>query len=276
MPLLSTTIFVSYAREDSELALKLCGDLKIAGVNVWLDQLDIPPGKHWDRAVEEALERSKYLIVILSPSSVASDNVMDEVSYAIDEKKHIVPVIIGSCRLPLRLRRFEFIDFTGDYGSSLNKLLSVLRDTAYPNEQSTDEKTALGNQDTSRERIMEPANAPLQDKAMLDKPSTLISLAKQIDEAMSKIPGLRQDKKVVTYKSHKIEVLISTLQTAVRYDGKEVSNRVKLSTKFSIKHVFQVVEDGRQVLYEVKIRTRWGPGLWLEVQRDREVIFNDR
>ena len=136
----STTIFVSYARADSEVALKLAGDLKTAGVNVWLDQLDIAPGERWDRAVEEALERSKRLLVILSPTSVGSDNVMDEVSYAIDEKKDIVPIMIERCRLPLRMRRFQFIDFAVEYTSSLKKLLSIFKAETYLNDQVCDEK----------------------------------------------------------------------------------------------------------------------------------------
>lgn len=37
------------------MALRVTADLKQAGANVWLDQLDIPPGRQWDREVEQAL-----------------------------------------------------------------------------------------------------------------------------------------------------------------------------------------------------------------------------
>ena len=65
-------IFISYTREDSEFVLKLARDLRSEGVNIWLDQLDIPPGVRWDRAVEQALRTCDRLLVILSPASVAS------------------------------------------------------------------------------------------------------------------------------------------------------------------------------------------------------------
>jgi isopentenyl diphosphate isomerase/L-lactate dehydrogenase-like FMN-dependent dehydrogenase len=39
--------FISYAREDSEFALKLVRDLRQAGANVWLDRTDIPVGQNW-------------------------------------------------------------------------------------------------------------------------------------------------------------------------------------------------------------------------------------
>ena len=47
--------FVSYSREDSEFVLRLARDLKAAGANVWLDQLDIQPGHAWDSMIESAL-----------------------------------------------------------------------------------------------------------------------------------------------------------------------------------------------------------------------------
>jgi hypothetical protein len=78
-------IFVSYSRHDGEFALQLGHDLRAAGVNLWIDQLDIPLGGRWDRAVEQALRACRMLIVILSPEVVASENVMDEVGYALKE-----------------------------------------------------------------------------------------------------------------------------------------------------------------------------------------------
>src|SRR6266581_929596 len=85
--------FFSYSREDSDFALRLAADLKAAGANVWLDQLDIVPGQRWDQAVEDALTTCKRMLVILSPASVNSMNVMDEVSFALEERKSVIPVV---------------------------------------------------------------------------------------------------------------------------------------------------------------------------------------
>jgi hypothetical protein len=73
--------FLSYSRQDSDFALRLAGDLKTAGANVWLDQMDILAGQRWDRAVEDALANCPRMLLILSPASVNSTNVMDEVSW---------------------------------------------------------------------------------------------------------------------------------------------------------------------------------------------------
>jgi hypothetical protein len=39
-------IFLAYAREDLDFALKLARDLRERGVDVWIDKLNILPGRH--------------------------------------------------------------------------------------------------------------------------------------------------------------------------------------------------------------------------------------
>ena len=118
--------FFSYARNDSEFVLKLAKELRAVGANLWLDQLDILGGQHWDSTVEKALESCKGMIAVLSPESVASDNVMDEVSYALNEGKLVVPVLIRPCNIPYRLQRVQYIDFTADYDTGFSQLLRAL------------------------------------------------------------------------------------------------------------------------------------------------------
>ena len=104
--------FFSYARKDAAFVLRLAQELREVGINLWLDQLDILAGQRWDRAVEEALVTCQGMIVALSPASVASQNVMDEVSYALEEGKLVVPILLRPCALTFRLRRVQYIDFT--------------------------------------------------------------------------------------------------------------------------------------------------------------------
>lgn len=124
-------VFFSYSRADSEFALKLAGDMRSAGVDLWIDQLDIPTGARWDQEVEAALKACPRVLIILSPASVASQNVMDEVALAIDENKNILPVLHRTCDVPFRLRRLQHIDFIDDYDKAFGKLLTALS-TAYP------------------------------------------------------------------------------------------------------------------------------------------------
>lgn len=104
--------FISYSRRDSEFALELVNELRAAGFAIWFDQLDIQPGSRWDDEIEKALTQCSIFMVLLTPSSTASNNVKDEISYAIDKNKLIMPVLLKNAVVPLRLRRFQYVDFT--------------------------------------------------------------------------------------------------------------------------------------------------------------------
>jgi hypothetical protein len=118
--------FFSYSRQDSEFVLKLARDLREGGAEVWLDQLDIEPGQRWDTAVEQALASCPRMLLVLSPSSVDSTNVMDEVSFGLEERRLIIPVLYRDCKIPFRLRRVQYIDVRTDYQRGLQDLLRML------------------------------------------------------------------------------------------------------------------------------------------------------
>ena len=119
--------FFSYGRADAEFVLKLAADLRSIGTNLWLDPLDIPGGARWDHAVEEALKASPCLLVVLSPASVTSHNVMDEVSFGLERDKTIVPILYRDCDIPFRLKRLQYVDFTVDYDSGFKRLVQTLK-----------------------------------------------------------------------------------------------------------------------------------------------------
>lgn len=66
------------------------------------------------------------MLVVLSPDSVESKNVRDEVSFALGHRKTIFPLLRRACTVPLRLHTLEYVDFTGEYASALSRLLLTL------------------------------------------------------------------------------------------------------------------------------------------------------
>ncbi len=143
-------IFFSYSRSDSPFALTLAKDLREAGADIWIDQLDIPAGTHWDAAVEKALNSSAYVLVILSNASTASTNVMDEVSFALESGKKIIPVLLEDCLAPFRLRRLQRIDFTSDYTTGFSQLVITLN-------------LAIGNSAKSEGIVVDPVKIELPE-----------------------------------------------------------------------------------------------------------------
>ena len=127
--------FLSYSREDSAFVVRLASDLRAKGAHVWLDQFDIPIGERWDNSIENALRGASRMIVVLSPTSVASPNVLDEVSFALEKGKTVLPVLSEACEIPFRLRRLQYVDFTSDYDGALHRLLAALGTVPRPENQ---------------------------------------------------------------------------------------------------------------------------------------------
>jgi len=116
---MSGHFFVSYSRRDQEFALRLAVDLRAAGAAIWMDQVDIRPSDRWDRTIEAAVRDCAGLVLVLSPNSAASDNVLDEVAVAFEAGKPVIPVLIETCQIPLRLARVHQIDARTDYAGAV-------------------------------------------------------------------------------------------------------------------------------------------------------------
>jgi hypothetical protein len=120
-------IFFSYSRADgSAFALRLAVDLKKKGFNVWIDQQDIRAGLEWDTEIEKALETCDCVLFVETEKSVVSNNVLDEVYYALEQNKKVIPLIYVDSRTPFRLNRLQHIDFTKNYDTGLALLVKEL------------------------------------------------------------------------------------------------------------------------------------------------------
>jgi TPR repeat protein len=138
-----STAFVSYSREDLEFANRLTTDLRAKGAKVWMDKIDILAGQRWEAEIEVAVGACSRVLVILSPASVASTNVMAEVGLAIDDGKQVVPVFFQECKVPFRLRPLQYADFRSDYNAGLQDLLETLEPAAaQPNAAGTGKQAA--------------------------------------------------------------------------------------------------------------------------------------
>ena len=125
----SKTLFISYSRKNKEIALDLAQRLQGQGVAVWLDLLNLEPGTHWDIAIQNALEEANAVLVLLSPPAVASTYVLSEIDCALEQKKKIVPLLLEDCRIPLLLRRVQYIDCSKSLEEGFLILLQDLKES---------------------------------------------------------------------------------------------------------------------------------------------------
>ena len=75
-------VFISYSRKDLAFVEQLAADLQAAGLDVWYDLSGLEGGERWRIEIEKAIQESQYVIVVLSPNSVASTWVEEEILFA--------------------------------------------------------------------------------------------------------------------------------------------------------------------------------------------------
>ena len=75
-------IFISYSSDDREFVAKLVLDLSARGFEVWYDQWELEVGDSLIEKIEEGIQSSSWLCIILSPSSIESRWVKEELKYA--------------------------------------------------------------------------------------------------------------------------------------------------------------------------------------------------
>ena len=103
-------VFISYSRDDRKLVERIVESLRKENIDVWFDY-HLLSGQDWDDALESQILECDHMILVLSKTSVASDNVKNEMRFAMDHGKPINPIYIEQCSVPLSMRRMHYIDF---------------------------------------------------------------------------------------------------------------------------------------------------------------------
>jgi hypothetical protein len=97
-------VFISYAHEDGPVIDIIRSHLTAAGYDVWVDRELIAGGESWRTRIVEAIESSDVFLLILSPHSVRSKYVLQELNIADGESKPILPVLIAPVEIPREMK----------------------------------------------------------------------------------------------------------------------------------------------------------------------------
>lgn len=116
--------FISYAQENSHFVTKLARKLRQRGVDVWLDQWDVPEEVEWQKAIERAISSCKRFLLVLSPAAVNSWVVQEQFLRAKNSQKTIIPILCQPCEMPPELQAAPAIDFScQNFEKGLEQLL---------------------------------------------------------------------------------------------------------------------------------------------------------
>lgn len=84
-------VFISYSSEDKAVADAVCATLEGQKIRCWIAPRDVLPGTAYAEALNEALQGSCALVLVLSTFSNASKHVMREIESAVNRGIPIVP-----------------------------------------------------------------------------------------------------------------------------------------------------------------------------------------
>jgi hypothetical protein len=98
--------FISYARADGESAARTLHarlQADASDVRAWLDRYEIEGGVGWWNQIEEALDRAEFLLLVMTPAAMHSENTRREWRSARQR---------GVCVYPIKGAADDALDFT--------------------------------------------------------------------------------------------------------------------------------------------------------------------
>jgi len=130
------TVFIAYAEEDRATAERIFDYLALHDFDPWLDTRRLLPGQNWPRAIEQAIERSDFVIACFSSRAIFKrGHFQCELRYALDcarripmDQTFLIPVRLDDCPVPARIMHsIQYVDLFPDWSGGMRRVLSAMR-----------------------------------------------------------------------------------------------------------------------------------------------------
>ena len=148
---MSAEIFISYSRKDISKAKKIKEEIeRVTSLSCWMDLDGIESGSQFEDVIISAIDNSRLVIFLLSNNSMHSRWTKDEVRYAYETRKKIIPVNIDNCT-PSGWFLFKFSGFDViDYSDSYQKQKFYSDISEWIGGNITNEQTNVKNEDKKK------------------------------------------------------------------------------------------------------------------------------
>ena len=122
-------VFLSHASADKPVVRELAERLKGDGLRVWFAEWVIQPGDSIPLAIEQGLENSRTLVLIMSEAAFNSEWVTLERHTALfrdptNLQRRFIPLRLDDCEIKDSLKQFAYVDWrktdAAQYGRLLN------------------------------------------------------------------------------------------------------------------------------------------------------------
>ena len=106
--------FVSYAHADGEAVAGLFQDMAKAGLRMWYDD-GIEGNVEWDERLSQKIRNSACVLALVSENYLKSDNCLDELKYAREQKRNVLMIYL------------EPVTLTGGLAMRFNRYQALMR-----------------------------------------------------------------------------------------------------------------------------------------------------
>lgn len=118
---MSLKVFVSYAKEDRDRALKYYDLLAQEGAAPWLDVKQLLPGQNWEAEIEKAFSNANVVVLLLSKQSVSkrgfvqreANDAIERLRYKQPTDIYVIPLLLEPCEVPAHIAgRLQYVDLS--------------------------------------------------------------------------------------------------------------------------------------------------------------------
>ncbi len=209
-------VFLSYSSSDKKAVRTLAKRLKKDGLNVWLDEWAIRPGAMIGKKISEGVERSRTLLLCMSPAYF--DSAWTTLEYQTllfrdptNEQLRFIPLLLADCEPPDVIAQFAHIDWRVPSDEAYTRLLDACRGE----EDEATESLAEEEQADQASMVLEGHTKTVEGVAVTPDGKTVVSGSADMT---LKVWDLESGQCRATFKGHSSFVW----RVAVTPDGKTV------------------------------------------------------
>jgi len=195
-------IFLSYASQDAEIALRIADALRAAGFEVWFDQTELRGGDAWDVLIRKRIKDCMLFVPVISKNTESRREgyfrlewklAVDRSHLITDDQAFIMPVVIddtseAQARVPDRFRERQWSRLSGDaaFAAFAQRVAQ-----AFPQLGDGGARRASPDQPKAASTLKAIAVLPLANMSA-DPENEYFSdgMTEEIINALSKVPGV--------------------------------------------------------------------------------------
>lgn len=118
---MSLKVFMSYAKEDRDRALKYYDLFLQEGASPWMDVKHLLPGQNWEAEIDKAFSDANVVVLLLSKQSVnkrgfvqrEANDAIDRLRYKQPTDIYVIPLLLEPCDVPSHIAgRLQHVDLS--------------------------------------------------------------------------------------------------------------------------------------------------------------------